>query len=256
LSFWGEANGSAGGTGILINPHGAMKNVTPLWQDRWSPRLTAVLGDLAGQRFALINLYAPIDRTEREKFFDDVMRLPRPADVPVFLGGDFNCTFDPVLDRTLRRTTSSHDSPALRILLKQWELTDCLRPMMPLRAETERLESFQQAFHTYHYNVDDFHVSSRLDRWYASIEAQRWVAQVDVLPTGLSDHDGVLSHLRSPSNPIRVKRPVRAYPVPPHAKSLVDASIRGALDSFGDWLEEGQSASATAIEWDSLKRRI
>uniref|UniRef100_M4BQ98 Uncharacterized protein n=1 Tax=Hyaloperonospora arabidopsidis (strain Emoy2) TaxID=559515 RepID=M4BQ98_HYAAE len=45
---------------------------------------------------------------------------------PVVLGGVFNCTLNPHLDRSYKTTTGRHDSPALRRLLARVQMRDVL----------------------------------------------------------------------------------------------------------------------------------
>ncbi|KAF4028621.1 hypothetical protein GN244_ATG19689 [Phytophthora infestans] len=85
-----------------------------------------------------------------------------------------------------------------------------------------------------------------------------WVSQVDVLDTHLSDHKGIILHIRSPTNPIRIVKPARAYPVPPYADYLIKAAIAGQLDAYQDWIAEADKPSAidVAKAWDLTKVRI
>ncbi|OWY98236.1 LOW QUALITY PROTEIN: Reverse transcriptase precursor [Phytophthora megakarya] len=64
-------------------------------------------------------------------------------------------------------------------------------------------------------------------------------------------------HLRSPTNPLRVKKPERIYPVPTYAKGSVDAYTLGTLDALHDRLCEDQPSPEEAVQlWDVTKQRL
>ena len=50
----------------------------------------------------VINVYAPTDKSEREGLFDFLRRALVSYEGPVVLGGDFNCTLNPHLDRSYK----------------------------------------------------------------------------------------------------------------------------------------------------------
>ena len=75
----------------------------------------------------VINVYAPTDKSEREGIFDFLRRTLVSYEGPVVLGGVFNCTLNPHLDRSCKTTTGRHDSPALRRLLARVQMSDVLR---------------------------------------------------------------------------------------------------------------------------------
>ena len=79
----------------------------------------------------------------------------------MFLGGDFNCTLAPRLDRSFVSPPGRHDSLALGRLLDQAQLCDVLEDDME-QAEEERVIS---AFHAHFYTLPGGgSASSRLDR--------------------------------------------------------------------------------------------
>ncbi|POM79844.1 Reverse transcriptase, partial [Phytophthora palmivora] len=270
LSYWGAAVSRKGGVGILVNPYGAFTEHRPIWQETWSPHFVAVSGKLDGEEIIVANVYAPIDRTQREELFKALGELPFPAHGRVLLGGDFNCTLDARLDRTYAAAGANHDSPELRRLLARWDAQDCLSNMMPDQTDENRVKHFHAKYHTYRYQVNGDAESSRLDRWYGSSLIQPWIAATEVVrPAARSDHDGAQLHLRSPNNPLRVKQQQRTYPtlrvkqqqrtypVPNYAKSLVDAYTNGALDALRDRLQSAHlTADEAATLWENTKRQI
>ncbi|KAJ8558990.1 hypothetical protein ON010_g8458 [Phytophthora cinnamomi] len=239
LSYWGAANDSKGGVGVLIKPYGSFTDVHPLWSDAWSPHLVAVTGTLDHKEFAIVDIYAPIDRVQREKLF----------------GISANYLSLLVAESPDRAT---HDSAELRLLLEAWGARDCLTYAMPSLDDQERLHKFHRHHHTYRYKVHDEHETSRLDRWYSTTSAHPWIAAVDVVqPAAKADHDGVLLHLRSPTNALRVNKPPRTYPVPDYAASTVDACTRGILDALYDRITEEVPTAEEAVElWETAKRDV
>ena len=83
----------------------------------------------------------------------------------MFLGGDFNCTLAPRLDRSFVWPPGRHDSLALRQILDQAQLCDVLEDDM-MRAEEERsISAFYASAHIYFYTLPGGgSASSRLDR--------------------------------------------------------------------------------------------
>ena len=60
-------------------------------------RIISLLVDLFDLRINLINIYAPVNPTERKSFFDNLHEYFIPSD-SIIIGGDFNC-YDSYLDK-------------------------------------------------------------------------------------------------------------------------------------------------------------
>ena len=65
------------------------------------------------------NVYAPSDKPDREELFDRLLQIILGYDGPMDMGGDFNCTLVPRLDRPFASLPGRHDLLALRWLLGQ-----------------------------------------------------------------------------------------------------------------------------------------
>ena len=91
----------------------------------------ALQGSYDGQMVIFVNVYAPVAKNDREKFFSELWDISIASSHHVYVGGDFNCTLHAAHDRTYRFLTSNHDSPALRTLLDHWLLTDTTLTAMP-----------------------------------------------------------------------------------------------------------------------------
>ena len=76
--------------------------------------------------FTIINVYAPIQVSKREKLFSSLEAMVTRAGGPVLLCGDFNCTLLEARDWSFKSRRNKHDSPALRQLLRRGALIDVL----------------------------------------------------------------------------------------------------------------------------------
>ena len=77
-SFWSPALGKQGGVAILINEHFAV-NVIPWLKDSCGSVLSLLLR-IGSVCVNIINVYAPVDLTERKSFFEKLPDFFLPAD--------------------------------------------------------------------------------------------------------------------------------------------------------------------------------
>ncbi|KAE9281929.1 hypothetical protein PR003_g27539 [Phytophthora rubi] len=82
-----------------------------------------------------------------------------------------------------------------------------------------------------------------------------WVAEVEVNQTGTrADHSAVRLHLRSPDDPVRVRKPAKVYPPPQIATEAVKEAIQRRLANFLTELKtDTPDAAIWACKWDTLK---
>ena len=85
--------------------------------------------------------------------FKSLIILLQGYEGPTFVGGDFNCTLEPRLDRSFVSPPGRHDSLALRRLLGRAQLSDVLHEDMDITEEVRAVPSFQAAAHTYFYTL-------------------------------------------------------------------------------------------------------
>ncbi|KAE9361186.1 hypothetical protein PF008_g1278 [Phytophthora fragariae] len=72
-----------------------------------------------------------------------------------------------------------------------------------------------------------------------------------------ADHQGAKLHIRSPGDPIRVKRPARLHPVPAYAQEAVRATTSQLLTAFGHRLQNPTLDAQTATtKWEELKMDV
>jgi hypothetical protein len=112
-----------------------------------------------------VNIYAPTDTARREQFFQYLLGLQVRHRGPVLVGGDFNCTLHPLMDRSNHRSTAVRTSEALQRLLANWNLVDALQRELEDTNDPRHRADFHRDYHTYNYRLAiDARKSSRLDR--------------------------------------------------------------------------------------------
>ncbi|GAB9477376.1 reverse transcriptase [Globisporangium polare] len=193
LTLWTESATRRGGVAMLLNPYSTVTELEPWLEDRWTPHWMASRFRQHDAVFLVVNCYEPTDRVEREALFESLKAVIAEHDGPVVLGGDFNCTLNPSLDRSSVTLLSRHDSPKLRSLLAATEMEDVLEDEMA-KAEDERdHRAFHASAHTHYYTLPGGgHASSRLDRWYVSARQADWIRDIDQsVPGPAADHNGV-----------------------------------------------------------------
>jgi hypothetical protein len=194
-------------------------------------------GDWAARRRdgVIYCIHTPHQHGPREDFYWDLFSIELPSRSRLLVGGDFNCTLDPRLDRSHFRERSGHESTALGALLTRWGLVDAIS--LPEKRTEQRLREFYEQTHTDRYMLPSGkEASARLDRWYTSVDMVDMVAQVEVRhPGARADHQAVRLHLVNRQDPIRILKPARIYPPPNIAVEQVTAATRKRLEDFHDW---------------------
>lgn len=170
-SFWSPAAGKQGGVAILIKENFEGKIVS--WNKDSGGRILSLLLELPNTRINLINIYAPVNLTERKSFFEDLHKFSLPTDSLV-VGGDFNC-YDHALDKFGGNISIASYLSEFRSTFKMVDM-----------------------WHKFNRNVSemswwnaDLTVGGRLDKFYASKSLTNFVQKCDISPCVLSDHDYV-----------------------------------------------------------------
>ena len=191
----------------------------------------AVQLTLLGETVLVVNVYAPSVKTEREAMFDSLLLLLQEYDGPMFVGGDFNCTLEPRLDRSFISPPGRHDSLALRRLLGRAQLSDVLDGDMKIAEEERAVPTFQAAAHTYFYTLPGGgSASSRLDRWYVTSRHADWIQDLAMsVPGPDADHNDISIRIGVPRHLVRARKPRRVYPVPCCAYAATRKAIIAAI---------------------------
>ena len=102
---------------------------------------------IRGETVLVVNVYDPSRKAERKALFEMLRHHLLEHEGPMILGGDFNCTLAPRLDRSFVSPPGRHDSLALRRLLGQAQLWDLLE-------DDERvISAFHATAYTYFYTL-------------------------------------------------------------------------------------------------------
>ncbi|KAG2926233.1 hypothetical protein PC115_g7979 [Phytophthora cactorum] len=187
------------------------------------------------------------------------MDLELPTGTKITVGDDYNCTLDPITDRSYAAASTPHDSPALRRLLDVCALVDPVVLSRPVQMDSAQLRRHIFESHTYHYHVEGHgDASSRIDRWYISPELVDRVAQWELHHSALrADHRGVKLHLRPTAKPVRLRRPKRVFSAPDYAKDDITSMTKRILEELWAKLSNTTaSAHDTILWWDALKTAI
>ena len=135
---------------------------------------------------------------------------------PMIMGGDFNCTLAPQLDRSFVYPPGRHDSLALRRLLGRSHLSGVLDEDMERAKTTGPLRVFMRQ-HTFIFTLCQVvarpvHVSNRC---YVTARHSDWIRDVDCsVPDPAADHNGIIVRIGTPHRVVRIRKPRRVYPVP------------------------------------------
>ena len=165
-------------------------------------------------------------------------------DGTIVIGGDFNCTENPVLDRFhMSVEHRAKVSVALKSVFNSFSLCDTWR----------RLNPGVKKFTWFRNNSASVHGASksRLDRFYVPLCLFSSVHSCDIIPCSLSDHSAVLLKFKPPS--------IRGGSAYWHFNNtlLEDENYREIIKSFWlDWQKEKNNFVEVASWWDFGKVHI
>lgn len=171
LSFWSPAVGKQGGVPILINENSDVNVIS--WLKDSCGRVLSLLVEIANIRLNVVNIYAPVDLTDRKIFFDKLHEFFFPSD-HVIIGGDFNC-YDNELDKFGGNTS-------LAKYLSDFKSTFSLVDIWRKRHPRARQMSWFNA---------DSSIGSRLDKFLISTNLVDFTDKCDISACCMSDHDFV-----------------------------------------------------------------
>ena len=99
---------------------------------------------IMGDPILVVSVYSRRDKPAREALFDRLLHLLIGYDGMVVMGGDFNCTLVPRLDRSFTSIPDRHDSLALRIILGRAQISDVLEYAMEIEKEERAIPYFRR----------------------------------------------------------------------------------------------------------------
>ena len=216
---------------MLLNPYSSVTEMIPWSEAHWTPHWMAVQLTILDETVLVVNVYGVSVKTELESLFESDLLLLQEYDEPMFIGGDFDCTLEPRLDRSFISPPGRHDSLALRRLLGRAQLGDVLDADMEIDEEKRALLEFQAAAHIYFYTLSGGNsASSRLDRWYVSYRHTAWIRDVaKSVPGHAADLEDISIRIGVPRHVVRVRKPRRVYPVPGLAHAAAHKAIMAVI---------------------------
>ena len=174
--FLSHKSSMSGGVGILFNQNFNPINIDV--EEVVAGRILKVRADFGKVKMVFINLYAPTVGSERLDFYDvlsDVIKQCHPDEF-LFLGGDFNCTENPKMDR-------NHPEPHVAS-------KNCILKL----SEAHELSDVWRVFHKSHrqytwvHTKDNLLSMARLDRFYCFKHHLNVFRSSFISPVGFSDH--------------------------------------------------------------------
>ena len=196
-----------------------------------------------GQKFVLVNIYAPNKTSEQISFFeqikDELDKIDFEDHCRLIIGGDFNVILNPDLD-------GFGGQPKLKESVKQIEDICLLHDLV----EIWRLRNPDTIRFTWSQKTPL--IQRRLDFWLIDNVLQEEIDQVDIIPSIKSDHSAILliingieEHLRGPS-------------FWKFNASLLDDQdyVSQINNNFQVWVKEFRDIQDPRLFWDLLKYKI
>lgn len=203
-----------GGVAVLCNPHSTLWTWSSLF---WSSSGRRIRWRCVPRSRAWSCIFSTSTLRSREpntKLYDDLTVLVIPKDGPVWGSGDFNCTLNPVADRTWPPAWR-HTWPALLHWCDAWRLVDYLTDEFAVVQDATTADEFGARRHTYHTTEGGVHASHRLDRWYCSRDHADWFRRCHVVISGpLADRNGVAIQASNPAARVFKRAAPVVYSVP------------------------------------------
>ena len=143
------------------------------WRKDSCGRILSLCLEVDQLRLNIVNIYAPVDLTERKAFFDSLHSFFLPSD-EVIIGGDFN-SYENELDKFGGNLSLA---PYLTTFRSSFKLVDIWRKRHPRAREMSWFSS-------------SFSVGSRLDKFFVSDNLVSVTEKCEIAPCFFSDHDYV-----------------------------------------------------------------
>ena len=174
-SFWTIKSTNSLGTAILANTKDNI-DITHSETDtegRWNK----IVVKIENQSYQIINIYAPNKGGERKHFFKNTCSKITEGNLPIIMGGDFNCTLGK-LDRRPTVARGEEGRKELHALIKERDMEDIFRRRNP---EIPGLTFFKKNSNS----------ASRLDMWIISKTLDPIVQEIKTHTVPSTDHYAV-----------------------------------------------------------------
>ncbi len=174
-TYWTTSSRDTAGVAILFNPN-KQYDITNIEIDNEGRWITLEI-DLNDNKYRLANLYAPNKGTQRKTFFKSVCKKMIQGNIPVIMGGDFNCVLSKK-DRRINNNRSEEGQKELLQLMKDYELEDVYRRRFPSKS-------------SYTYFKKNTNIASRLDMWIISKSIDSLIKSINSKVAPHTDHYSV-----------------------------------------------------------------
>ena len=144
--------------------------------------LTITLNDV---KLNLMNIYAPNDKNEQKEFFTEIKNILgayHSTNIPLIIGGDFNCVLKANIDKFGGRPADSKTKQianSIQDIMDEFSLNDIWRYKNP----GKRQYTWSRIKPTIH---------CRLDMWFVSKEWMPIIKACKIIPSVSTDHKAVL----------------------------------------------------------------
>ena len=192
---------------------------------------------LGGNRYKLINIYAPNDPKQRINFFgkNNMYKWVNESENN-FIGGDYNCTQDTHLDRLNCLSNNDEGRPDLKKLMYDKNLEDVWRRRNPGIKK---------------YSWSRGEKRSRLDYWLVSKSLDSSIINIDFIPCVYSDHDMIVLKAQYSDT----ERGPGTWKM---NSSVIQSDLfkRCFIDLWSSWREKKSNFSDLGLWWDLGKNKI
>ena len=231
-SYWSPAIGLWGGVAILCSPY--QRGNISVWQKEPGGRLVSLLLSINGICINLVNIYSPMNPTERKTFFQSLDHFLFPNS-RLIKAGDFNC-YDSALDKM-------GGSAKTDACLSDLKSIHALRDAWHLKHPRDRQFTWFNS---------DLSIASRLDSFIISGFMCEQVVTCEIHPCVFSDHDFV--HLELNLHSTKPRGPG----VWKFNNSLLqdDFFCCFMFDVIDRFLQTRSSFRSDIVMWDNLKKEM
>ena len=177
------ANGTSKSRGVGILFHGKFhKKVKDVIRDT-NGRYIIINLEINEITYCLVNIYAPND--DNAQFYEEIRAKIRSLEhTLVVIGGDFNDTMNPCLDRNVDRCYYPKQRDLLSKIIQEFDLMDAWRRFFPNERQF-----------TWHKKVRNTMSWSRIDYFLVSSDLHNKVTNCKITPAILTDHSCVEIHV-------------------------------------------------------------
>ena len=187
-NYWSLGSSRSKGVAILFSKDMCRRNIT-VTNVEIDPngRSVKLILEINGNKYRLINIYAPNNEAERVKFFIDMTKyISDDIDAENVLGGDFNCAMNSNNDRHNCSDKNDIGQIDLHHICSKYDLEDIWRRRNPNKEE---------------FTWNGRNKSSRIDYWLTSISLSNQIDDVYHCYAPYTDHKLINIKFRTEETP-------------------------------------------------------